>query len=222
MNNPPKCQELFALKSVLLQNIFGGIQYPWEIIPQIRDIINRLLKERPTAYELLEEGVLIGKNVKISPTAHISAPAIIGDNCEIRYGAFLRGSVILGEGCVVGNSSEIKNSILMTGAQAPHFNYVGDSILGEKAHLGAGVICSNLRSDGKAVNIRTCDSTVNTGMRKLGAILGDGVEIGCGSVLCPGTIIGKNTTVYPLTLARGNYPDDCIVKDTRTVVPRQR
>ena len=221
MNNLPKCQELFTFDSIFFKNIFSAFEYPWEIIPHIRSIIERIIEEGVEGYELLDKGILVGKNVTISDSAHIDSPAIIGDNCEIRHSALLRGCVILGAGCTVGNSSEIKSSILMPGAQAPHFNYVGNSILGRKAHLGAGAICSNLRSDGKAVSIHSGDSAVNTGLRKLGAILGDGVEIGCGSVLCPGTIIGKNTTVYPLTLTRGVYPASSIVKDTYTVTQKQ-
>lgn len=220
MNNTPKCQELFALEPLLFKNIFGEFEYPWEVIPHIQSIIERLIEDGLEGYELLAKGILVGRNVTISGGAHIEAPAIISHNCEIRHGALLRGCVILGDGCTVGNSSEIKNSILMAGAQAPHFNYVGDSILGKKAHLGAGAICSNLRSDGKAVSIRSGDTTIDTGLRKLGAILGDGVEIGCGSVLCPGTIIGKNTAVYPLTVTRGTYPENSIVKDTYTVTPK--
>ena len=145
---------------------------------------------------------------------------MLGHNCTIRHGAYIRGNVILTDGCTVGNSSEIKNSILLDRAQAPHFNYVGDSILGVGAHLGAGAICSNLRSDKNSVTIKTADEAIETGRRKLGAILGDGVEIGCGAVLCPGTVVGKNTTVYPLTTLRGYYPDGCIVKSTYTVIKK--
>lgn len=220
MINLPKCQELFTLNSHLFKNLFDGIEYPWEIIPLLTERIRKLVSSPPPDYERLGESVLIGKNVKISPSAYIEGYAIICDGAELRHGAFLRGSVILGKGCVIGNSSEVKNSILMDGAQAPHFNYVGDSVLGEKAHLGAGAICSNLRSDGKSVHIRRGESDCDTGLRKLGAILGDRVEIGCGAVLCPGTVIGNDTVIHPLTCARGVYPARSIVKAQGAVVPR--
>jgi len=212
MNNRLECKSLFAFRRDLFQNIFEDVIYPWEVIPKIKEIIDKILSVGLDGYSLLSGKVLVGQNVKIADTARIEGPAIIGDGCEIRHGAYIRGSVILGDGCVIGNSSEVKNSILMDGAQAPHFNYIGDSILGHGAHLGAGAICSNLRSDKKPVKIALDESYITTGMRKLGAILGDGAEIGCGAVLCPGTVIGKNTTVYPLTLVRGVYPGNCIVK----------
>ena len=183
-------------------------------------MIDTIIREGIDGYERLGDKILVGKNARIADSAHMEGAAIIGSGCEIRHGAYLRGSVILGDCCVIGNSSEVKNSIMMDGAQAPHFNYVGDSILGKRAHLGAGAICSNLRSDGKPVHIHAQNGDIDTSLRKLGAILGDYAEIGCNTVLCPGTVIGKRTTVYPLTLARGTYPRDSIVKDTISVVPR--
>ena len=222
MDKGIKCQELFAYKPFLLEELFSHFEYPWEIIAHLGEFIASVIKNGPDGYERLSENVLIGKNAKISPSAYIEGPAIIGHGCDVRHGAVIRGCVLLGEGCVLGNSSEIKNSIMMDGAHAPHFNYIGDSILGKKAHIGAGVICSNLRSDGKNVTVRTERAEmINTGLRKLGAILGDNAEIGCGAVLCPGTIVGKNTTIYPLTMARGIYPRDSIVKDTCTVIPKK-
>ena len=220
MNNPIKCQELFTFSNSLFKNLFDAFLYPWEIFPHLSEIIASIIKDGMDGYERLGKDILIGKGVKIAPSAHIEGPAIIGNGAEIRHCAFIRGAVILGEGCVVGNSSEVKNSIMMDGAQAPHFNYVGDSILGAKAHLGAGAICSNLRSDGKPVHIRTPEYDINTELRKMGAILGDYAEIGCGAVLCPGSIIGKSTTVYPLAVTRGVYPDNSIVKDTYTVTKK--
>ena len=221
MNKGIKCQELFTNKPFLLKDLFYRFEYPWEIIAHLGETIASIIECGIDGYERLSESVLIGRDVKISPGAYIEGPAIIGAGCEIRHGAFIRGSVILGEKCVLGNSSEIKNSVMMDGAQAPHFNYIGDSILGLKSHIGAGVICSNLRSDGKHVTIKTEQADmVDTGLRKLGAIIGDHAEIGCGAVLCPGTIIGKNTTVYPLTMTRGVYPSNSIVKDTYTVIPK--
>lgn len=221
MENSLKCQSLFTLDSILFKELFYGIAYPWEVLSTLKQRIASLVKLGVDGYTLLSEGVLIGKGVRIADTTRIEAPAILGDGCEVRHGAYIRGSVILGKGCVVGNSSEIKNSVLFDGAQVPHFNYVGDSVLGKGAHLGAGAICSNLRSDKKNVVIKGDDLYIETGLRKLGAILGDGVEIGCGAVLCPGTVIGKNASVYPLTLARGIYPGNSIVKNTNIVVSKE-
>ena len=164
--------------------------------------------------------MLIGQNVTIAKTAVIEAPCIIGSDTEIRPGAYIRGSVIIGQGCVVGNSTELKNCILLDKTQAPHYNYIGDSILGKHAHLGAGSICSNLKSDGKAVVIHA-DSDTPTGLRKVGAFLGDGADVGCSCVLNPGTVIGKNTSVYPLCALRGVYPENCIVKSPKTVIKRR-
>lgn len=212
MNDRLLCQQLFAYMPSLFKNLFDSVRHPWEIMPILRSYIEDVIRDGVAGYDKIKEDVIVGQNVRIADSAIIEGPAVIGDGCEIRHGAFLRGSVLLGKGCVIGNSSEIKNSVLMDGAQAPHFNYVGDSVLGCKAHLGAGAICSNLRSDQKSVFIRGGDGEINTGLRKLGAILGDGAEIGCGAVLCPGSVIGKNTTVYPLTLVRGVCPADSIVK----------
>ena len=170
-------------------------------------------------YTLLSPGVLVGENVKIHPTATIEAPAVIGSGTELRPGAFIRGNVITGENCVIGNSTEVKNSILLNGVQVPHYNYVGDSILGNKAHMGAGSICSNLKSDGKPIVIRG-EEEYQTGLRKIGGILADGADIGCGCVLNPGTIIGKNTSVYPLTSVRGVIKAHSIVKSMDNIVDR--
>lgn len=221
MDNSVNCQSLFAFNSVFIKNIFTGYEYPWQIIPDIKYIMEEYLKTATDSYTHLKDDVLVGEDVKIDPSVRIEGPAIIGDGCHLRHGAYLRGNVILDTGCVIGNSSEIKNSILMQGAQVPHFNYIGDSVLGEGAHLGAGAICSNLRSDKASVIIKFGEKSLDTGLRKLGAILGDHVEIGCGTVLCPGTVVGKNTSVYPLTLARGVYPKDSIVKQDNTVVRRR-
>lgn len=217
MINNILCQSLFTLDSFLFRSIFNRVTHPWEVLSTLHTIIERLVQDGIQGYHLFSEGVLIGDNVRIADTARIEGPTIISDGCELRHGTYIRGSVILGKGCVIGNSTEIKNSILMDGAQAPHYNYVGDSILGKGAHLGAGAICSNLRSDKKHVVIKVNDFSLDTGLRKLGAILGDGVEVGCGAVLCPGTVIGKNTTVYPLTMARGVYPENCIIKQNDVV-----
>ncbi len=189
------------------------------MLPKIKEYAAKLIDCGLTGYTLISDGVLVGENVKIYPSATIEGPAIIGSGTEIRPGAFIRGSVITGEGCVIGNSSELKNCILLDGVQVPHYNYIGDSILGNKAHTGAGTICSNLKSDGRAVVVHG-ERDYETGLRKLGGILADGADVGCGSVINPGTVIGKSTSVYPLTSLRGVYPADCIVKATHTVVKR--
>ena len=206
-----KTNELFSTDNPLLKDVFEKSTYPWEILPQIKVIVKKALENGVEGFHLLEEGILVGDNVKIAKTATIEAPAIIGSNTELRPGAYLRGNVIIGEGCVVGNSSELKNCILLNHVQVPHYNYVGDSILGDYAHMGAGSILSNLKSGGSNVVIHG-DKDYETGLRKIGAFLGEHADIGCGSVLNPGTIIGKNTRVYPLSMLRGCYPENSIVK----------
>lgn len=213
-------KELFEFDIPHLNKVFEETTYPWEILPKIKDIVKSILETGLPGYHLLKEGVLVGENVKIAATATIEAPAIIGHNTKLRPGAFLRGNVLIGDDCVIGNSSELKNSILLYHVQVPHYNYVGDSILGSHSHMGAGSICSNLRSDGKNIVIHG-DKEYETGLRKIGGILGDHADIGCGSVLNPGTIVGRNTQMYPLTMARGAYPENSIVKSTRVVVSKK-
>ena len=219
MNKLVKTQDLYSSVPEYLSSLFDSCEYPWEMLPKIKDYILDLIKKSMPGYTLVSENVLVGENVKIYPTATIEGPAIIGSGSEVRPGAFIRGSVITGECCVIGNSSELKNCILLDKVQIPHYNYIGDSILGNKAHTGASTICSNLKSDGKKVVIHG-DVDYETGLRKIGGILADGADVGCGSVLNPGTIIGKNTSVYPLTTLRGVYPSNCIVKSTEVVVKR--
>ncbi|MBQ4145458.1 MAG: UDP-N-acetylglucosamine pyrophosphorylase [Clostridia bacterium] len=190
------------------------------MLPKIKEYILKLIEKGIPGYTEIKEGVLVGENVKIYPTVTIEAPAIIGSGTEIRPGAFIRGSVITGENCVLGNSSELKNCILLNKVQVPHYNYVGDSVLGNKAHMGAGSICSNLKTDGKPVVIHGDEEYV-TGLRKIGGILADGADIGCGCVLNPGTVIGKNTSVYPLNALRGVFPEGCIVKSMQNIVKRK-
>ena len=220
MINSLKSDQLFSLHSDLFMKIFAKYRHPWEILPDIRMIAEQLIMCGMDGYTLISDGVFIGKGTRIDKSAHIDGPCIIGHGCEVRHGAYIRGSVIIGDRCVIGNSSEIKNSIMMDGSQAPHFNYVGDSVLGEKSHLGAGAICSNLRSDGRNVVIKGEGISLDSGFRKFGAILGDNTEIGCGAVLCPGTVIGKSTTVYPLTLTRGVYPGYSIIKSDGSVAKK--
>ena len=213
-------KDLFECHIPFLKDVFEKSKYPWEILPQIKEICAKLVQNGIPGYREIEPGILVGENVKIAKTATIESPAIIGSNTELRPGAFLRGNVIIGEKCVIGNSSELKNSILLDHVQVPHYNYVGDSILGDYAHMGAGSILSNLKSGGSNVVIHG-EKEYETGLRKIGGFLGEHADIGCGSVLNPGTIIGKNTSVYPLSMLRGVYPANSIVKAPNKVVERK-
>ncbi len=219
LNDSVKTSELFDCKTPYIKDFFDRFEYPWQMLPEIKNLISEVLEKGIDGYTLISEGVLVGQNVKIHTSATIIPPAVIGSGTEIRPNAFLRGNVITGEKCVIGNASELKNCILLNSVQVPHYNYVGDSILGNKAHLGAGAICSNLKSDGKEVVIHG-EKDYTTGIRKIGGILADGADVGCGCILNPGTIIGKNTSVYPLTSLRGVYPSDSIVKNSKTWVKR--
>jgi NDP-sugar pyrophosphorylase family protein len=214
-----KTDNLVSASSEYIKAIFQKCQYPWELLPHISDYIREIAENSEYGFTEIEKGVFVGQNVTIAKTATVEAPAVIGKNTEIRPGAYIRGKVITGENCVLGNSSEFKNCVLLNGVQAPHYNYVGDSILGNKAHLGAGTICSNLKSDGKNVVVHG-DMEYETGLRKIGGILADGADVGCNSVINPGTVIGKNTSAYPLVALRGVYPADCIIKSTKEVVKR--
>ncbi|MBR5272181.1 MAG: UDP-N-acetylglucosamine pyrophosphorylase [Clostridia bacterium] len=190
------------------------------MLPKIKNLALSLIESGMEDFTEIKPGVLVGKDVKIADTATIDAPAIIGHGTEIRPGAYIRGSVITGSNCVLGNSSEFKNCIILDKAQIPHYNYVGDSVLGNRAHMGAGSICSNLKSDGKAVVIHG-EEEIETGLRKIGGILADGADIGCGCVINPGTVIGRNTSAYPLTPLRGVYPSNSIIKATDKIVLRE-
>ena len=221
MNKCVKTKELFDCKTPYLIELFEKYTYPWEMLPEIKNYIQSLIEGDMDGFTEISEGVFVGENVKIYPTAVIEAPAIIGAGTEIRPGAFVRGNVITGANCVIGNSTELKNCVMLEHVQVPHYNYVGDSVLGNYAHMGAGSICSNLKSDGKAVVIHA-DTDYETGLRKIGGILADCADVGCGCVLNPGTVIGKNTSVYPLNALRGVYPENCIVKSSENVVKREQ
>lgn len=215
------CKELFEKSEIdYIDSFIFSKEKPWELLPLIKDYVSKLVKEGIPGFKKHGKDVLVGKNVTIAKTATIIGPCIIGNNVEIRPGAYIRGSVIVGDESVVGNSSELKNAILMRHAQCPHYNYVGDSIVGNYAHMGAGSILSNLRSDGKNVVIHG-EKEHETGLRKIGGILADHADIGCGSVLNPGTIVGKNTQVYPLSMLRGVYKENSIVKSQKDVVERK-
>ena len=216
-----KCVDLFEKSGInFIDSLIFSKENPWEILKEIKPYISSLIEKGIEGFTLLDKDVLVGRNVTIAKTATIVGPTIIGNNVEIRPGAYIRGSVIIGDECVIGNSSELKNAVLMRHAQVPHYNYVGDSIVGNYAHMGAGSILSNLRSDGKNIIIHG-ENDHETGLRKIGGFLGDHADIGCGSVLNPGTVIGKNTQVYPLSMLRGVYKENSIVKSTRNVVERE-
>lgn len=214
--------ELFNLDETIAKGIFEGKTYPWEVLPQIGAYILELgSKLSEDEYDFVGENVWIAKSAKVSPTASITGPCIIGKNAEVRHCAFIRGNAIVGEGSVVGNSTELKNVILFNCVQVPHYNYVGDSILGYKSHMGAGSITSNVKSDKTLVVVKNGDEEIETGLKKMGAILGDNVEIGCGSILNPGSVIGAGTNVYPLSSVRGYVPSGSIYKKQGEVAEKK-
>ena len=221
MNKLVKTADLYDCQVSYLKDLFDSCEYPWEMLPKIKSHILALIEAGLPDFTEIKPGVWVGKDVKIADYVTIEAPAIIGHGTEIRPGAYIRGSVIVGAGAVVGNSTELKNCILFDAVQVPHYNYVGDSILGYKAHLGAGAVTSNVKSDKSHVHVKSEDFDVDTGRKKVGAMIGDGVEIGCGAVLCPGTVIGRGSTVYPLVRVRGVIPENHIVKSTGLIVPRR-
>lgn len=208
-------ENFFDLNQTIAKGLFKNIYYPWEVLPKIKSFI---LEVGPTLstdeYEQIKENIWVSKEAKIADSAHIDGPAIIERGTEIRHCAFIRGSVVIGENCVVGNSTEIKNSILFNNVQVPHFNYVGDSILGYKSHMGAGSITSNVKSDRSMVSVKTENGKIDTGLKKFGAVLGDNVEIGCNAVLNPGSVLGRNVSVYPTSMVRGFVPENTIFKNT--------
>lgn len=215
-------KENYSLDQTIAKDIFNGVTYPWEVLPKISNFILELgatLSE--DEYEKRGENVWVAKSAKVAPTAFINGPAIIGKDAEVRHCAFIRGNAIVGEGAVVGNSTELKNVILFNKVQVPHYNYVGDSILGYKSHMGAGSITSNVKSDKKLVVVKAGDEKIETGMKKFGAMLGDEVEVGCGSVLNPGTVVGNHSNIYPLSSVRGFVPANSIYKKQGEVVTKE-
>lgn len=217
--NQCKISNLYNLDETIAKKIFNGFEYPWEVLPKIKDFIIELGQTlNSEEYNKIGENVWIAKSAKIAPTAYINGPAIIGKDAEIRHCAFIRGNAIVGEGCVVGNSTELKNVILFNKVQVPHYNYVGDSILGYRSHMGAGSITSNVKSDKKLVVVKNGTEKIETGLKKFGAMLGDNVEVGCGSVLNPGTVIGRNSNIYPLSSVRGVVAENSIYKKQGEIV----
>ena len=214
-----KTKELYDLSHTAAAPLLENTEYAWEALAGIKAFILELgATLSPELYEKRGENVWVAKSATVAPTALINGPCIIMEDAEVRHCAFVRGSAIIGKGALLGNSCEIKNAILFDGAQVPHFNYIGDSIVGYKSHFGAGSITSNIKSDKTNIVIRTADGSIETGLRKIGGIVGDNVEIGCNAVLCPGTVIGKNSNVYPLVRVRGVIPANSICKDAGVVV----
>lgn len=212
-------KELYTLEETIAKDLFEGATYPWEVLSKISSFILELgatLSEEE--YEKRGEDIWVARSATVAPTAYIHGPAIIGKNAEVRHCAFIRGNAIVGEGAVVGNSTELKNVVLFNKVQVPHYNYVGDSILGYKAHMGAGSITSNVKSDKKLVVVKTKEGNIETGMKKFGAMVGDEVEVGCGSILNPGTVVGKNSNIYPLSSVRGCVPANSIYKKQGEIV----
>ncbi len=216
-----KTKEIFLSDNSIAANFIKSYKYPFEVLPKIKDFIIELGKSLGSDYIETEENIWIHKNANVSKSAEIHAPCIIDDGAEIRCNAYIRGSVIIGKNVVFGNSCEIKNAILFDNVQVPHFSYVGDSILGAFSHMGASSIISNLKSDKKNIVIKNENKKIETNMRKIGAFLGDNVEIGCGCVLNPGTIIMSNTNVYPLTSVRGVIKGNSIVKDMNNIIEKE-
>lgn len=223
MMNELTVKEMYeSLDETIAKDIFEGVTYPWEVLPKIGAFILDLgasLSEEE--YDKVGEDVWIAKSANVFPSAYIHGPAIIGKEAEVRHCAFIRGNAIVGEGCVVGNSTELKNVILFNKVQVPHYNYVGDSVLGFKSHMGAGSITSNVKSDKKLVVVKTPDRNIETGMKKFGAMLGDHVEVGCGTVLNPGSVVGAHTDIYPLSMVRGFVPAGSIYKKQGEVVKKR-
>lgn len=216
-------KEMYTLEETIAKDIFDGVTYPWEVLSRIGEFIIKLGITLPEdRYERREGNVWIAKSAKVYGSACINGPAIIDEEAEIRHCAFIRGNAIVGKGAVVGNSTELKNVILFNKVQVPHYNYVGDSILGFKAHMGAGSITSNVKSDKTLVVVRAGEEHYETGLKKFGAMLGDEVEVGCNSVLNPGTIVGRKTNIYPVSMVRGFIPAGSIYKKQGEVVEKEQ
>ncbi len=214
-------KSLFNLSESVAGEYLSGFEYPWEALKGIGELILKIGETLPEdKYDRIKEDVWIAKSATVFESAYIKGPCIIGEDSEVRHCAFIRGNALVGSNCVVGNSTELKNVILFNHVQVPHYNYVGDSILGEYAHMGAGSITSNVKSDKENVVIKNGTEQIETGIKKIGAFLGDHVEIGCGSVLNPGSIIGRNSSVYPLSSVRGAIPENSIYKGAGDIVEK--
>ncbi len=218
----PKIRDLYSLENTRAAALFENAEYPWEVLPNIGSFILELGKNlSPEEFDHPQENVWIAKDATVFDSAYIAGPCIIDHEAEVRHGAFIRGNALVGRGSVVGNSTELKNVIIFDSVQVPHYNYVGDSVLGYRSHMGAGSITSNVKSDKTLVHVKSEDEDIATGLKKFGAMLGDFVEVGCGSVLCPGTVIGKNTNIYPLSMVRGVVKADSIYKKQGEIVTKR-
>jgi NDP-sugar pyrophosphorylase family protein len=214
-------ENLLDLSHTVAKELLEGCRYPWEVLPKISDFINSYGPTLSTdEYEQRGENIWIAKSARVFESAYIAGPVIIGPDTEVRHCAFIRGSALIGAGVLVGNSTELKNVILFDGVQVPHYNYVGDSVLGYKSHMGAGSITSNVKSDKSLVTIKQPEETLETGLKKFGAILGDHVEVGCNSVLNPGTVVGRHSTVYPLSMVRGVVQHNSIYKQKNSIIEK--
>lgn len=215
-------KNMYDLNETIAADLFEGLDYPWQALPKIGDFIKKLGPSLPKEeYDQIGEDVWIAKSATVFPSAYVHGPAIIGKEAEVRHCAFIRGNAIVGEGAVVGNSTELKNVVLFNKVQVPHYNYVGDSILGYKAHMGAGSITSNVKADKQLVKVHTGNEHIETGLKKFGAMLGDNVEVGCNAVLNPGTVIGRESNVYPTSMVRGFVPAKSIFKNTGEIVSKK-
>ena len=222
MNTKITISELYDLKETIAAGLLEGLAYPWEALPKIHDFIISLGESLPKEiYEERGEHIWIAKSAKVAPTACLNGPLIVDEDAEIRHCAFVRGNAIVGKGAVVGNSTELKNVILFNKVQVPHYNYVGDSILGYKSHMGAGSITSNVKSDKTLIVVKGEGISIETGVKKKGAMLGDNVEVGCNSVLNPGTVVGPNTNIYPTSMVRGVIPADSIYKKATEITGKR-
>ena len=216
-----KTKDLYDLTHTLAASLLENTEYPWEALPKIKEFIVETGEKLPKdEFDEVSEHVWIAKDAVIYPNNYIGATCIIGHRTEVRPGAFIRGSALVGDNCVVGNSTELKNVILFDNVQVPHYNYVGDSILGYKSHMGAGSITSNVKSDKLPVVVKCGEEKIETGMKKIGAMLGDRVEVGCNSVLNPGTVIGRDSNVYPTSCVRGTIPEKSIWKNKGVIVKK--
>jgi len=217
-----KITQLYDLEKTIAKELFDGCEYPWQALSKIKEFAvalgEKLDKDK---FEEVSPQVWIAKSAKVAPTAFIAAPCIIDEDTEVRHCAFIRGGVIVGKNCVVGNSTEMKNAVIFDNVQIPHFNYVGDSILGYKSHLGAGAVTSNVKSDKTLVTIKNGNEKIETGLKKFGAMVGDFTEVGCNSVLCPGSVIGRNYTIYPLSRVRGYLKENSIFKAEGNIVEKK-
>ncbi len=217
-----KVTNLYDLKETIAAELLESVEYPWEALKGIGEFIRKIGPTLDTdIYEQKGEEIWVAKSAKVAPTAYLNGPLIIDEDAEIRHCAFIRGSAIVGKGSVVGNSTELKNVIIFNSVQVPHYNYVGDSILGHKSHMGAGSITSNVKSDKTLVVVKDKDEEIKTGLKKFGAMLGDHVEVGCNSVLNPGTVIGRCSNIYPLSMVRGVVPANSIYKNKNEIVTKQ-